>query len=186
MINFEKLRQEFELYDNQREKLIKKSRDILKLSKQIIYAVLRDEFETAQDLIVKANEERSILDSIASENKKLVFEGSYKIAIQELVEALLLFKYFKTEELQEMNENPEYFVLGLADLPGEMVRKAVYLAGKGKFDEVVKIKDAVDMIYGELLKFDFRNNEIRRKVDGIKYDLRKLEDLVLDMKLRLK
>jgi len=58
------------------------------------------------------------------------------------------------------------------------------LAGKGKGDEVVKIKDQVDLIYGELLKFDFRDNEIRRKVDAVKYDLRKLEDLVLDLKLK--
>ena len=40
------------------------------------------------------------------------------------------------------------------------------------------------MIYGELLKFDFRDNEIRRKVDAVKYELRKLEDLVLDLKFK--
>ena len=40
------------------------------------------------------------------------------------------------------------------------------------------------MMYGELLKFDFRDNEVRRKFDAVKYDLRKLEDLVLDLKLK--
>ena len=79
---------------------------------------------------------------------------------------------------------PEHFILGLADLPGELVRKAVFLAGKGDVGAVLKIKDEVDSIYGELLKFDFRDNEIRRKVDAVKYDLRKLEDLVLDLKLK--
>ena len=65
-----------------------------------------------------------------------------------------------------------------------MVRKAVFLAGKGEVKKVGEIKDAVDHIYGELLDFDFRDNEIRRKVDSVKYDLRKLEDLVLDLKLK--
>ena len=69
-------------------------------------------------------------------------------------------------------------------MPGELVRKAVFLAGKGQVAKVGKIKDEVDMIYGELLKFDFRSNDIRRKVDAVKYDLRKLEDLVLDLKLK--
>ena len=60
----------------------------------------------------------------------------------------------------------------------------MFLAGKGEVEKVIKIKDEVDTIYGELLKFDFRDNEVRRKFDSIKYDLRKLEDLVLDLKLK--
>lgn len=60
----------------------------------------------------------------------------------------------------------------------------MFLAGKGRFDEVVAIRDLVDELYGELLAFDFRDNDIRRKFDAVKYDLRKLEDLVLDLKLK--
>ena len=103
---------------------------------------------------------------------------------QEYVEAILYFNFVKTGKLVELKVSPEHYILGLADLPGELVRKAVFLAGKGETDKVIKIKDEVDNVYGELLKFDFRDNEIRRKVDSIKYDLRKLEDLVLDLKLK--
>ena len=45
MIKFDRLQQEIKAYDTQREKLIKKSRDVLKLSKLIIYAVHRDELD---------------------------------------------------------------------------------------------------------------------------------------------
>ena len=31
---------------------------------------------------------------------------------------------------------------------------------------------------------DFRNGELRRKFDGIKYDLKKMEDLLLSLKLQ--
>lgn len=68
-------------------------------------------------------------------------------------------------------------------MTGELVRRAVFLAGKGKYEDVVKIKDFVDEIYGQLIKFDFRNSDLRRKFDSIKYDLKKLEDLVLQLKL---
>jgi translin len=184
MVNFTQLQNKIKNYDAQREELIKKSRDVLKLSKLIIYAVHRDEITNATKLIKQIESERTKLNQIAKKNTKLQFEGSYKVAIQEYVEAILYYNFIKTGKLINLKVLPEHFILGLADLPGELVRKAVFLAGKGHVDKVIKIKDAVDNIYGEMLKFDFRNNDIRRKVDGIKYDLRKLEDLVLDLKLK--
>ncbi|MBS3166228.1 hypothetical protein J4444_03845 [Candidatus Woesearchaeota archaeon] len=184
MINFTKIQNEMHKYDEEREKLIKKSRDVLKLSKLIIYAVHRDELKNAAQLITEIKKERKELDKIAQHSKKMGCEGSYKVAIQEYVEALLYFEYVQNGKLAELDVDAEHFVLGLADLPGELTRRAVFLAGKGQVEEVKKIRDTMDLIYGEFLKFDFRENEIRRKVDAVKYELRKLEDLVLDLKLK--
>ncbi len=184
-MDFTKLQEETKAYDAQREDLIKKSRDVLKLSKLLIYAVHRDELDKAEAFLKDIEAELATLNTIADNNSKLQYEGSYKIAIQEYVEATLYLHFVKTGELKDIDVLAEHYLLGIADLPGELVRKAVFLAGKGKFEEVVKIRDQVDMIYGEMLKFDFRNGELRKKTDGIKYDLRKLEDLVLQLKLRL-
>jgi translin len=184
MVNFSKLQKEIKAYDAEREKLIKKSREVLKLSKQVIYSVHRDEIKEAAKLVQEIKKERAELDKISKHSHKMLSEGSLKIAIQEYVEAILYFEFVKSGNLVDLDVAPEHYVLGLADLPGELVRKAVFLAGKGQVEKVIKIKDEVDSIYGELLKFDFRDNEIRRKVDAVKYDLRKLEDLVLDLKLK--
>lgn len=184
MINFTKLRKEIQDYDSERENLIKKSRDVLKLSKQIIYAVHRDDLIEAIRLIKQIEIEKKKLDAIAKHSRKMGCEGSYKVAIQEYAEALLYYHFVKTGALADLAVDTEHFILGLADLPGELVRKAVFLAGKGEVEKVIKIRDEVDMMYGELLKFDFRDNEVRRKFDAVKYDLRKLEDLVLDLKLK--
>ncbi len=184
MVNFNKLAKEFHEYDSLRESLIKKSRDVLKLSKQLIYAVHREDLGKAATLLQHIKKELTTLNRIAKKHPKLEFEGSYKVAMQEYAEAVIYYNFIKTGKLVDLKISANHFILGLADVPGELVRKAVYLAGKGQHDKVTKIRDAVDKIYGELLKFDFRDNEIRRKVDGIKYDLRKLEDLVLDLKLR--
>lgn len=184
MINFTKLQNELKEYDEQRELLIKKSRDVLKLSKQIIYAVHRDEMTLAAELLKQIEQEKKELERIALHDAKMAYEGSYKVAIQEYVEAVLYYEFVKTGKLPELNVLAEHFILGLTDLPGELNRRAVFLAGKGKVDKVKKIRAVVDGIYGQLLKFDFRDNEIRRKVDAVKYELRKLEDLVLDLKLK--
>ena len=184
MINFTKLQEEFQAYDEQRELLIKKSRDVLKLSKLIIYALHRDELKNAAELVKQIEKERKELEKIAEHSNKMLYEGSYKVALQEYVEALLYYEFIKIGKLPELNVLAEHFILGLTDLPGELVRRAIFLAGKGKIEEVMKIKDEVDLIYGELLKFDFRDNEIRRKVDAVKYELRKLEDLVLELRMK--
>ena len=182
MVNFTKLQKQFHSYDSQREELIKKGRVVLKLSKQLIYSLHRG--EVAKELLGKIEQEKKALDKLASKNPKLQFEGSYKVAIQEYVEAVLYHSFLSKGKLVELDVAATHYVLGLADLPGELNRRAVYLAGKGEVAKVVAIRNAVDMIYGELLKFDFRENEIRRKVDAVKYDLRKLEDLVLQLKLK--
>tara|TARA_Y100000310_G_C20384683_1_gene669846 strand:+ start:42 stop:620 length:579 start_codon:yes stop_codon:yes gene_type:complete len=184
---FIQIRKEMQDYDTEREKLIKKSRDVLKLSKQIIYAVHRDDLEEAARLINTIEKEKQKAEEITKHSKALVFEGSYRVSIQEYVEALLYFHFVKDGiliEKEKLNVTSDHYLLGLCDLTGELVRKAVFLAGKGKVDEVGIIKDLVDEIYGELLKFDFREPGLRRKFDSIKYDLRKLEDLVLDLKLK--
>ncbi len=184
MVNFSKLQKEIHAYDAERENLIKKSRDVLKLSKLVIYAVHRDELEKAATLLKELEKERKELEIIAKHSPMMGSEGSFKIAIQEYVEAVLYYQFVKNGALIDVPVDADYFLLGLADLPGELNRRAVFLAGKGKVNEVIKIRDEVDLIYGEFLKFDFRNNEIRRKVDAVKYELRKLEDLVLDLKLK--
>ncbi|GAG22250.1 unnamed protein product, partial [marine sediment metagenome] len=52
------------------------------------------------------------------------------------------------------------------------------------FKEALKIKAFVDEIYGEFLKFDLRNSELRRKSDSIKWNLKKLEDVIFDITLK--
>ena len=54
MINkkdFKKIRLNLEKYDKKREELIKKARDVLKLSKQLIYSIHRKNLEEASNLI---------------------------------------------------------------------------------------------------------------------------------------
>ena len=61
--------------------------------------------------------------------------------------------------------------------------REIFDAIKKDFDSCLKIKDSVEEIHGEFLKFDLRNGELRKKSDSIKWNLNKLEDLVLSMKL---
>jgi len=185
--DFENMRKEYHDFDERREKLIKTSRDLLKLSKQIIYAVHRQDMKSAKTSVAKINAVLGALKKIIKNNPGLETVGAYRTAVGEYVEALLYYHFIKDNKIpthKQLKVKTEHYLLGLCDLTGEFVRKAVYLAGKGKYDYVVKIKDCIDDIYGELIKFNIRNGDLRRKFDSIKYDLKKLEDLVLQLKLK--
>ena len=165
--------------------MIKKSRDLLKLSKQIIYSVQRSDMGKAKNLVTKIKKEHRSLKSIAEKNPELLYSGSFKIAVQEYVEALGFFSIFAENRLpthKELNTSPEYYLLGICDLSGELVRKAISEAINGREERALEIKRMVDDLYSELLLLDFTNSELRKKFDGIKYDLRRLEDMALNIK----
>jgi predicted translin family RNA/ssDNA-binding protein len=185
--DFKEMRKEFNSFDDNRELVIKKSRDVLKLSKQVIYSVHRGNIKEATSLVKQIEVEKKKAEKIVVKNAKLQSIGAYKVAIGEYVEAMLYYSFIKNGNIltrKYLRVATEHYLLGLIDLTGELGRKAVQLAGKGEFKKVVSIRDAVSEIYGMLLKFDFRDSDMRRKFDSVKYDLKKLEDLVLELKLK--
>ncbi|MBT3465387.1 hypothetical protein HN451_10430, partial [archaeon] len=54
----------------------------------------------------------------------------------------------------------------------------------GKYKDVKKIYEAVVMIYDGFLNFSLRNGELRKKYDSIKWNLKKIEEILYDLKIR--
>ena len=63
------------------------------------------------------------------------------------------------------------------------MRRAVIAATKHRTADVKKIHEAVEGLYGQFVRFDFRNGELRRKYDSIKYNLQKVEQMLYDLSL---
>ena len=72
--------------------------------------------------------------------------------------------------------------MGLCDLTGELVRMAVNAAIRKQFKDVERWHHITAELYGEFLKLDLRNGELRKKSDQIKWNLQKLEGLMYDLK----
>jgi len=187
MINkqdFRNIRTRLVKYDADRELLIKKSRDVLKLSKQLIYTVHRKDMKEASKLLSEVKKEKQNLDKIASKNKKLFQEGSYSQAAQEYAEALTYYSFIKNKKIPTISNikvSEEDYLMGICDLTGELSRKAVTIAHKNP-KEVQKIKDLIEEIFGEFIKFNLRNGNLRKKSDSIKWNLKKLEEVMYDIK----
>ncbi len=179
--DFEGIRNQMKNFEVKREATINTSREAITLSKQIIYAVHRSDLESAEKLVKQIIAKIRLLD-----REKNYDTDISNVAFQEYVEAVAFYEFIKNNKIpshKQLKVSAEQYLGGLADLTGELGRKAVHDAIKNKIKSVLKIKEAVEEIYGEFLKLDLRNGELRKKYDTIKWNLNKLEDLALNLKL---
>lgn len=179
--DFEEIGEDLKKFEEERETTISKSRKIIQLSKQIIYSVHRNDLKSAEKLVADIKKE------IKEMPKHPYDTEMYKTAIQEYVEAICYYEFVKNSKVptrKELNVDTEGYLLGICDLTGELVRKAVAEVIKKNFDEVKKIKKLVEDIYGEFLKFDLRNGELRKKSGSIKWNLTRLEEIEYGLCMR--
>ncbi len=181
---FAKMRGELEKLEVLREANIRKSRDIIKLSKQIIYSVHRGDMKRAETLL------KQIRKDMAKLPKREAYDtGMINVAEQEFVEAAAYYSFVKGGKIPKkasLKVDTVNYLAGICDLTGELGRKAVNSVINGNFKEAMKIKDVVDEIYGEFLKIELRNSELRKKSDQIKWNLKKLEEVAYDIRKKVK
>jgi translin len=176
---FSDIRQDLEKFENNREEIIQKSREIIKSSKLIIYSLHRNEIEKADLLVLDIKKNMNGL------SKSNLNSNINKVAVQEYVEALCYFEFIKNKRIplrKELEVETEDYLCGLCDLIGELVRKAVNEVINQNVDKAIEIRNLVDNLYGEFLMFNLRNGELRKKMDSIKWNLKKLDEVVLTAK----
>ena len=179
---FKKLLHEYEKHDNAREDVIIVSRDIVRQSKKIISAVHRDDIKEAEKEKIEIEKKIEKM----REKKDLADTGSYSMAMQEYIEAILFLDYAKNNKVasfEEFQSTPDEYIMGLCDFVGELQRRAVLKVAKGDKKQIIKIHEDVSKIYDGLLDFSFKG-EVRKKSDLVKYVLLRLEEIMLELKLK--
>ncbi len=185
--NFKKAKELFDGFEKDRDELIQRSREITRLSKQLIYSLHRDDMKQADVYYKEISLSVKDMIKMGKKDPMLNTQGSMKIAIQEYVEAIGYYEFLKAKRLPGFTDdmvNVDYYLSGLCDLVGELTRKATYSSIAKNFDLVLQIREAVEEIYEKMLRLDFRNSELRRQFDGIKYEVKKVNDLILELQLR--
>jgi len=189
MINkseFKALRKQMEAFDEAREKVIRKSRDVLRNSKSAIYSIHRKDYKKAKEHLSKAKKIISEIRTLIKKEPNLVQVGAINEALEEYTEAECYYKFAKKgkiPKIKELNVKPEVYIAGLSDMTGELVRKAINAAIQGNYETSIKIKNFVEKLYAELMLFEFKG-PLRKKFDSIKYGLEKIEELVLQIKIK--
>jgi hypothetical protein len=79
--------------------------------------------------------------------------------------------------------NTDEYLGGVMDFCGEINRFAVLAATRRDIANVASAREVVDALLAQLMLFEFRNGSLRRKYDGVKYTLQKLEQISYDLSL---
>src|SRR3990167_7748802 len=92
---FEKIRKEMEDFDIKRESVIQQSREIISLSKRIIYALHRNDIKSASSYVKEIEDKKKGLIGV---DIKLDINIT-QTALQEYVEALCYYQFVKDKKV---------------------------------------------------------------------------------------
>ncbi len=210
---FESISTEMREFDEKREVVIKKSRDVQKNSKQAIFSVHRGDIAQASSRLDAAEAGYTELLTLIDETPALR-GGSFSHALEEYAEARIFLHFYVTKQLlvpadlPQVSElfslrrphtcrlgcsrsnrprttqiNTEEYLGGLLDFTGELNRWAVIQATSRKVDDVKYARDCVDAVLSVMMELDLRNGAIRKKYDSLKYCLKNLEKVLYELSL---
>lgn len=146
-----------------REEGIKQSRTVIERSRKLIV-----EIHNRADSIKKSKEK--LLEAFhrvqkkMKEDPRLKYAGFWRHAMQELTEAITLYDLITSLLRQEKPQLPapheigvtdKAFILGLADVPGELKREVLHYIKDEDFKNAEKLLGFIDTIYQKLMKFDY-------------------------------
>lgn len=188
MINkrfFGKLRKEYTAYDAARRELIKTSGDILSRAKQAIFALHRGDAAHTASLLKEADVLIRRAAVAFRTTRGLEYEGSYRAALEEYVEACLYERFLAGKPIDRVDApgvDEDIYLGGVLDFTGEVVRHAVAAASRRDVKEVQRCQDAVTAVAAELITMNI-TGPLRPKYDQLRQNIRKIEEIVYDLSL---
>ena len=185
---FQQLKKDFDFYEAERRKLIGVSSEALMKSKQAIFAFHRDDFKSGNSLLSEVEVIFHDLEKKFKQQAELRYEGSYRAALEEYVEAKFFGNFLeggKIDFIKGLEIDADSYLGGLCDFTGELVRKAVLAATDKNFKKVEELTSGVRDVIGELIKINL-TGYLRTKYDQAKNNLRRAEEVLYDVKMREK
>ncbi|MBP7005831.1 hypothetical protein KBB27_01780 [Patescibacteria group bacterium] len=152
-------------------------------SKRAIFAVHRDDLETALALLEETHEAESLGEALCRQEASLAHEGIWRAAREEQLEAELLVAILLEREIALPTNDPERVIGACSDVVGELARVLVRDVTQGDLARVERLKSVAQDLLGFLLEFDATGGA-RQKVDQARQHLRKIEDVAYDLAVR--
>ncbi|TEB39728.1 translin [Coprinellus micaceus] len=78
----------------------------------------------------------------------------------------------------------EDYLHGVISVVNELSRLAVNSVTLGNFDQPIKISHFVKELFAGFSMLNLKNDTLRRRFDSLKYDMKKIEEVVYDVSLR--
>ncbi len=154
-----------------KDELYEAMRKATRLSKQAIFSAHKGQLKEAKKLLNDAKMLFGKLDAIPETHRELVHAGIVDSAFQEYAEAHIFLNLvekgtFVTAEKIAVPSTS--YLLGLADVVGELRRRVLDLLREGKVNEAERNLETMERIHDELMSMDealHAISELRRKTD---------------------
>ncbi|PKI86051.1 hypothetical protein MVES_000426 [Malassezia vespertilionis] len=78
----------------------------------------------------------------------------------------------------------EDYLHGVISVFGELPRLAMNAVTSGNFDEPVRISVFAKQLYSAFQVLNLKNDVLRKRFDGLKYDMKRIEEVIYDIQLR--
>lgn len=153
----DKVRVELKQKEEVKEEIQKSMRRATHLSKQAILYIHQARLKEGRKLLKEAAELFTYLSKLSENHPDLFYSGIVDAAFQEYAEAQVMLGL--VERGQFVNPEPHGipsidYVLGLADVIGELRRRALDMLRKDDVKMAEKCLEMMEQIYGELTAMD--------------------------------
>lgn len=189
---FEGVRKFLDERDNAREDMLIKGREVIRLSGSAISKMVLGKIEEAfADLEAMRRTFSEMIHSLQSYPELLHSPPSWN-ALAEYVEAESLYNILIGKEVpspEDIGVTPIPYVLGLADLIGELRRVALEEVKRGNLDNAWKLLRKMEDLYSFLSPLDYPDAilpGLRHKVDVGRRLIDDTKYFLIDMESRLK
>jgi len=90
----------------------------------------------------------------------------------------------KSDKMKILRLDIEEYLLGLIQLCNELSRLAVNSVTNEDYQRPLRIKNFLNSLYTGFRMLNLKNDNLRKRFDSIKYDLKKVEEVVYDLSIR--
>ncbi|KAH7909029.1 Translin [Hygrophoropsis aurantiaca] len=157
--------------------------------------------EVVRPVLHSCQETNAALASLVPPNQFWRFKDMWSNSLRTAVYSAAFVEYLtsgKLISLRDVAENlgikeewkdcfslaVEDYLHGLISLVNELSRLAVNAVTLGNFEEPIRISIFVKDIFAGFTMLNLKNDQLRRRFDSLKYDLKKIEEVVYDLSLR--
>lgn len=182
----QKIKKNLHSYALLRRDVINHSGDALHHAKRAIFSMHRGDLKEAKKKISDAERILKQLVKKHGKHAEMKMEGSYKAALEEYVEATLLYQFMTKKTIGKISSlgiSEEVYLAGLCDVPGELYRLAIRAAANSNIDLVRASEAMASEIIGELIEFDL-TKYLRTKFDQARMAHQKLEIVMYELSIR--
>ncbi len=189
---FSNLKAYYDELEEARDKAIKLSRDIIRLSGRLVNMIVRGKIEEAEGILKELRTKASQFRELLRPYPPLYTSGFYNNTMSEYSEALILYNIISGRvipEPEELGVSPTAFLQGLGDVVGELRRIILEKLKNNLLDECWDLISLMEEIQIRLSEMDYPEPlvpGVRHKADSARRLVDSTKAFLIDLSEREK